>query len=329
MTNSMIQSVAETIIDDPAFRLSREEALELAELPGAYDLELIFYANKIREHYLGNTVFTCAITNAKSGHCTEDCAFCAQSSYNRTGISTYPLLDEDTLVEKALAYNAQGASRYSMVTSGFKLKQDEMDTICRAAERIRNQTNLIICASIGVVDVPYLRQMKNSGITRYHHNLETARSHFDRICTTHRYQDDIDAILLAQSERLDVCSGGIMGLGESWAQRIELAADLRRLDVDAMPLNFLNPIPGTRLEKSTLLSPFQGLRAITITRFLNPARHITICGGRETILADFQSYLFQAGADGLMIGNYLTTHGRDAENDIHMIRHLSLKIECE
>ncbi|MBU0995265.1 MAG: biotin synthase BioB [Proteobacteria bacterium] len=327
MKDDMIQKIAENIITNSSYRLLSEDAVKLALLPTEYDLDLIYHAGKIREHYLGNTIFTCSITNAKSGHCTEDCAFCAQSSYNTTDIKTYPLLDEDILVKKALEYRRQGASRYSMVTSGFKLKQEEMDIICRAAERVRKETDMIVCASVGVIDIPYIRQMKSSGITRYHHNLETSRSYFDAICTTHRYEDDIDAVLLAKQEGMDVCSGGIFGLGETWEQRVELACDLRELDVDAIPLNFLNPIKGTRLEKRNPLKPFDGLKAIAITRFLNPGRHITICGGREITLSDFQSYLFQAGADGLMIGNYLTTLGRAAENDIEMIRQLSLKIE--
>lgn len=327
MKHDLITKITETIISDPSYILSPGEAMKLALLPSRLDFDLVEHAAKIREHFLGNKIFTCSIINAKSGQCTEDCAFCAQSSHHTADIRIYPLLDVDTLVETARKREKEGASRYSMVTSGFKLKQAEIDTICRAADRIRKETGLIICASVGVVDMPYLRQLKSSGITRYHHNLETARSYFHAVCTTHDYEADIEAILLARQEGMDVCSGGIFGLGETWEQRVELAVTLRDLDVDAIPLNFLNPIPGTRLEKRGLLSPVEGLKAIAITRFLNPRRHITICGGRERTLSELQSKLFEAGADGLMIGNYLTTLGRDVEDDMKMIRALSLQIE--
>jgi biotin synthase len=327
MKHELITSLADKILSDASYELSPGEALQLALLPSQHDFFLIEHAGKIRNHFLGNTIFTCSIINAKSGHCTEDCAFCAQSSHHHAGIKTYPLLDGDTLVKTALQREKEGASRYAMVTSGFRLKQAEIDAICRAAERIRKETRLILCASVGVVTIPYLRQMKSSGITRYHHNLETARSYFHEVCTTHDYEADIEAVLLAQQEGMEVCSGGIMGLGETWEQRVELAVTLRDLNVNAIPLNFLNPIPGTRFEKRSPLKGVEALKTIAITRFLNPKRHITLCGGREITLADLQPRLFEAGADGLMIGNYLTTLGRDAADDMEMIRALALHIE--
>ena len=327
MTHDWISSLTETILSDPSYELSPEEALKLARLPSQHDLVLIEHAGKIRRHFWGDVIFTCSIINAKSGHCTENCAFCAQSSHHEARIKTYPLLDMENLVASALQRAQEGASRFAMVTSGFKLKQAEIDTICRAAERIRKESGLIVCASVGVVTIPYLRQMQSSGITRYHHNLETARSYFHEVCTTHDYEADIEAVLLARQEGMAVCSGGVMGLGETWEQRVELAVTLRELDVDAIPLNFLTPIPGTRFEKKSPLKAAEALKIIAITRFLNPTRHITICGGREITLADQQSRLFEAGADGLMIGNYLTTLGRAAADDREMIRALSLHIE--
>jgi biotin synthase len=170
------------------------------------------------------------------------------------------------------------------------------------------------------------RQLKESGITTYHHNLETARSHFDKICTTHDYDEDVATVQIAQSAGLKVCSGGILGLGESWEQRVELAFTLKELDVDSIPINFLNAIPGTPMETRPLLSPMEALKCIALFRMINPEKDITICGGRERTLRDYQSWIFLAGANGFMIGDYLTTKGRNTAMDIEMIKDMGLRL---
>lgn len=310
---------------DAKASISYEEACELSALTNN-TIDLIMCAHKIRNKYKKNNVFTCSIINAKSGFCSEDCAFCAQSAHHKTAIETYSLLGEDELVNTAIRMQEAGATKYSMVTSGFMLKDNEIETIARAASIINKNTDLTICASLGGLTEPMARQLKESGITTYHHNLETARSHFDKICTTHDYDEDVATVQIAQSAGLKVCSGGILGLGESWEQRVELAFTLKELDVDSIPINFLNPIPGTPMETRPLLSPMEALKCIALFRMINPEKDITICGGRERTLRDYQSWIFLAGANGFMIGDYLTTKGRNTAMDIEMIKDMGLRL---
>jgi biotin synthase len=325
MFHPAITATAEQIMENPDYSISFEEACRLAEDSELRPVDLIACADAIRTHYQENRIFTCAIRNAKSGHCRENCAFCAQSAHHRTQIQTYPLLGEEELVQDALRMQAGGATHYSMVTSGFALTDEELDRICRAAETIGKQTDLDICASLGVLTKARARRLKDSGVVRYHHNLETGRSHFAEICTTHDYEDDLDTLRVARAAGLEVCSGGIMGLGESWAQRVELAFTLRELEVDSVPINFLNPISGTRMENRALLPPMEALRCIALFRFIHPRKDITVCGGRGVTLKDYQSWVFMAGANGLMIGDYLTTKGRSVEMDMAMIAAMGLE----
>ncbi|WP_461834667.1 biotin synthase BioB [Desulfothermus sp.] len=305
-------------------KISSSELVPLIDLDNPYDL--FFGATKIREHFKGNKVFTCSIINAKSGMCSEDCAFCAQSKYHNTNISVYPLLSKHELVEKGMYMASMGANKFSFVTSGKKLSKKEIDTICEAAFLLREKTDLKLCASLGILDKDSAVSIKQAGISRYHHNLETARSFFKNICTTHDYDEDVMTIKVARKAGLEVCSGGIMGLGEEFSHRLELAEFLSHLDVDSIPINFLNPIKGTKLQNMPILPPLEALMCIAIFRFLNPEKDITICGGREVCLGDFQSWIFLAGANGIMIGNYLTTLGRDINDDLKMIKQLNLEL---
>jgi len=304
--------------------ISRDQALELAAEDVGQTLDLIACAGKIRQHFRPGPVFKCAIINAKSGRCSEDCAFCAQSAHHRTGAAVYDLLGAEKLEAEGLRAAAAGATNYSVVTSGTSLTDKDLDTVCRVAGRLKSKTGLTLCASLGMLDPNAARRLRDAGVTRYHHNLETARSYFDAICTTHDYDDDILSLEAARTAGLVVCSGGIFGMGESWTQRVELAFTLKELDVDSVPINFLNPIKGTRLQNRPLLPPLEALKIIALYRFILPGKDIPVCGGRETTLGDFQSWIFAAGANGLMIGNYLTTRGRDVEADMAMIRELGL-----
>ena len=324
MFNKKLITITEKIMKDVKNHISYEEACEVSALPVDDTIDIIMCANKIRTKYKKNNIFTCSIINAKSGFCSENCAFCAQSAHHKTEINTYPMLSEEELVDNALRMYEAGATKYSMVTSGYMLTDEEIETVSRAAAIIKKKTDLMICASLGMLTEPMARRLKEGGITTYHHNLETARSYFDRICTTHDYDEDIQTVKFARSTGLRVCCGGILGLGETWEQRIELAFTLKELDVDVIPINFLNPIPGTRLENMPLLSPLEALKSIALFRFINPGKDITICGGREVILRDYQSWTFTAGANGLMIGDYLTTQGRNAEMDINMIKEMGI-----
>ena len=319
MTDQKLSTMAEGIIDGGRKTITQEEALYLSGLQGEAALELLAYAGRVRYRFTKSDVFTCVILNAKSGQCSQDCAFCAQSAHHKTGVKIYPLLDIEMLIENALTAQENGATNFSMVTSGQMLSGKEIDRISLAAEKIRQKTDLTVCASLGELTGDMAKQLKQSGVTNYHHNLETAGSYFHEICTTHDYEEDICTIKEAASAGLRICSGGILGLGESWEQRIELAATLRDLNVDSIPINFLNPIPGTKLENRPLVKPMDALKSIAIFRMMNPEKDIPICGGREITLKDLQSWVFMAGANGLMIGNYLTTKGRSIEMDMEMI----------
>jgi biotin synthase len=318
MFNKKLIEITEKIINRRG-TISYEEACELARLPGSETIDLLFCAHKIKERFKKNNTILCSIINAKAGFCTEDCAFCAQSSHHKTAIKTYELMQEEDMVQNAVQFKKNGATRFSMVTSGYMLTDAEIDTICRSTDAIVRKTDLTVCASLGMLTEFRARRLKEGGTSVYHHNLETARSFFDQVCTTHDYDEDIETVKLAKSSGLKVCSGGILGLGETWEQRVELACTLRELDVDGIPLNFLNPIAGTKMEKRPLLGPFEALKCIALFRFINPEKDILICGGREVTLRDYQSWIMLAGANGFMIGNYLTTQGRNVTMDMDML----------
>lgn len=324
MVNKRLLNTAEKIVKEGSDFLSYEEACELFTISPEHTLDLIMGANSIRRKFKGDSVFTCSIINAKSGFCRENCAFCPQSAHHKTDIATYPLMNTDELVGAALNMYEAGAVKYSMVTSGYMLNDEEIDRICRAATIIREKTPLAVCASLGMLTPSMAGRLVESGITTFHHNLETARSFFSSICTTHEYDEDLQTIAHVKAAGMKICSGGILGLGETWEQRVELAFTLKELDVDRIPLNFLNPIPGTRMEDRPLLPPLEALRSIALFRYVNPGKDITICGGREVTLRDYQSWIFAAGANGVMIGNYLTTQGRSAAMDMEMIKEFNL-----
>jgi biotin synthase len=290
-------------------------------------IELIMCANTIRQAFKGDSVFTCSIINAKSGSCSQDCAFCAQSAFHNTGVRQYPMLSAKELIDSAREMHQAGATKYSFVTSGLAPDDKGLETIKTATRTILQETDLGVCASLGMLTPEKADKLKAGGVTTYHHNLETARSHFDKICTTHTYDTDIETVKTARAAGFRVCSGGILGLGESWNQRVELAFTLKELAVDCIPLNFLNPIPGTRLEHQPLMTPMDALKSIALFRMINPTKDITICGGREVTLKDYQSWIFLAGANGFIVGNYLTTGGRSADLDIQMIHDMGLKVQ--
>jgi len=324
MIDPKLDRITTGLIHGNRSSITDKEASYLTALTGEKLFDLMTCADKIRRRFKKDKVFTCVIVNAKSGRCGEDCAFCAQSAHHKTGVEVYPLLDEETLFRKALLAQKAGATNYSMVTSGHRISGEEMERILRVTEKILKETNLTVCSSLGALTGDMANQLRQGGITNYHHNLETARSYFHNICTTHDYDEDIQTIAEAKSSGLRVCSGGILGLGESWEQRIELAFTLKELKVDSIPINFLNPIPGTKLENQPLMKPLDALKSVAIFRMIHPERDITICGGREITLKDMQSWVFTAGANGLMTGNYLTTKGRNIETDMEMIESLGL-----
>lgn len=306
--------------------ITYDEALALTNIDESEVPLLCGFAHKIRDKFMGDTVDLCAIVNGRSGRCSEDCRFCAQSAHYKARIDIYPLLDEERLLAEARKMENAGANRFSIVTSGRGTEQDaEFPLIVKAIKRINNETDLKTCVSLGTMSAEHARVLKEAGVSRYHHNLETAQSFFARICTTHGYEERLATIRHCKQAGLEVCVGGIFGLGETAAQRVEFAFTLKNIGVDSVPINILNPIPGTPLENAERLSPMEILKSVAIYRFILPGINIRFCGGREVNLGEFQSMGLLAGANGLMIGNYLTTAGRDAAMDIQMIRKAGLK----
>jgi biotin synthase len=306
---------------------TEDELLRLAAVAGIDRFALFLGASRIREHFTGLQVSLCAIINAKSGRCPENCSFCAQSAHHTTDVPVYPLVDEERIVACAKEAEANGSSCYGIVTSGTGISSgDELDRVCSALRRIRRETGISPSCSLGIIDSATARALKDAGAETYHHNLETSRSFFPRVCTTHDYEEDLATVRAAKEAGMKVCCGGIFGLGETMAQRIEMALTIRELAVDSVPLNFLNPIPGTRLADADNLTPLECLTTIALYRFALPDLKIAVCGGREKNLRDLQSWIFFAGASGTMIGNYLTTTGRAPEQDWQMLKDLDVSI---
>lgn len=306
---------------------SPEDAARLLGLTRQPDIMLLVaHANMVRQRFHGPDIDLCAIVNAKSGRCTEDCAFCAQSAHYPTAARSYPLMRSRDITAAARRCLASGARRFSIVTSGRGIAAPrEFARITAAVAKLAALPGMRPCASLGILAPDQFARLRQAGLMRYHHNLETAASFYPRICTTHSFAQRAAAVRAAKAAGLEVCCGGILGLGETPAQRIELAFALRRHGVDCVPLNFLNPLPGTPLAGEPPLPPPDILKAIAMFRFVLPKTELRICGGREKNLRTLQPLIYLAGANGAMTGNYLTTAGRDPETDIREIIDLGLR----
>lgn len=301
--------------------LSVEQALQILTAEGSKLTAFMAGAQRLKEKYCGSRIDTCSIINAKSGYCSENCSFCAQSIHNKTSIKTYPLRSVDDILQGAIAAQALGSQCYGIVTSGTRIEQgEEFEQLLTAIRKIRQKTTITPSASIGILDCNSANALYEAGCGTYHHNLETARSYFGEVCTTHSYDENVDTIKFAKETGMQVCCGGLFGLGESLEQRVELGLTLRSLEVDSVPINFLNPVAGTPLEGREQLTPLDCLRIICLYRYLLPDKKITVCGGRDKNMRDFQSAIFMAGASGVMIGNYLTTSGRNGQIDRQMLQ---------
>lgn len=306
--------------------ITLDEAGTLMGIKGQKDLvHLLSCANIIRDEFKGNAIDFCSIINAKSGKCSEDCTFCSQSAHYNANIKSYPLIAKEEIIKKAQRAASLGINRFSIVVSGRALEnKKEWDNICEAINVISSTGIIKTCASLGTLTREAAGDLKKAGLTRYHHNLETAESYFSTICTTHPFSERVNTVIAAHEEGLEVCSGGLMGLGETLEQRIELAFALRDLAVDSIPINTLNPIAKTPLEKAPPVHPMEILKIIAIYRFINPKKGIRLCGGREKNLRSVQTLIFFAGANGVMTGDYLTTPGCDIKDDMQMIKDLML-----
>lgn len=305
--------------------ISREEALWLSHQP--LD-ELCAAADRLRQHFRGNTFDLCTILNAKSGLCPEDCRFCAQSAHNHTGAEVYPLLSGETIVQAALKNQSQGVLRFSIVTSGKRLSQEEVEVLCRVIQRIRQVCSISLCGSFGLLNEAQYTMLKKAGISRIHNNLETSRRNFPNICTTHTFDDKVASIRAAQAAGLTVCSGGIMGLGETEEDRIDMALTLRELGIKSVPLNLLNPIPGTPMAGNKRLTSDDMRRIAAVYRFLLPDAFIRLAGGRG-LLPDKGAGCFLSGANAAISGDMLTTAGITVETDLTLLDKLGYEVKLE
>jgi biotin synthase len=319
-----ISSAIETILNDTS--VDYDVACTLAHVKGSDLWDLFAAAGRVRGHFRGETVDICSIVNAKSGACSENCSYCAQSVHHATGARVYPLISVDSMAEAAVSAKRNGAKRFCIVTSGRAVdSREDLETIAEGIGKVRD-IGLSPCATLGTLTKDQLSYLKNAGLQRYHHNIETSREFFSQICTTHSFDERIEVLKNARSLGLSACSGGILGMGESMEDRIKMAFILREIDVDSVPINFLMPIIGTPLESVIPITPLVALHSLALFRLIMPKKEIRVCAGRGTVLGQLHPLIFAAGADGFMIGNYLTTSGLDPEGDLKMVRDLGLTI---
>ncbi|MFQ5598581.1 MAG: biotin synthase BioB [Nitrospiria bacterium] len=308
-------------------RLSYEEGCRLMAAEGPDIMDLISSANRVRLHYFGDSIRLCSIINAKSGACSENCSFCSQSAYHGTSISTYSLLDSQSLKEAAKEAEGNRAEAFGLVAAWWGLREGpDLEAILDRIRDLAAAGHIRTDASLGIIETQEIAfKLKDAGLEYYNHNLETARSFFPNICTTHSYDDRLQTIEYCKKAGMGICSGGIFGMGEVRDQRVELAVALQSVGADVVPLNFLHAIQDTPLEDSPPLRPMEILKIIAVYRLMLPSKDIMTAGGREVHLRDLQSWMFTAGASHTLVGNYLTTSGRKSEDDLRMIEDLDLK----
>lgn len=297
---------------------------EAAELYGAPLEKLCSRADEIRRKFCGNKFDICTIINGKSGKCSENCKFCAQSAHNPTGAVSYPLLSADEIAEAAAKDAQRGVLRFSIVTSGKRLSEKEVDAACETIRRIKRETDISICVSFGLLDKEQFIKLKDAGAERVHNNLETSRRNFPNVCTTHTFDDKLAAIRAAKNVGLEVCSGGIMGLGETEEDRIDMAFCLRELGIKSVPLNMLNPIAGTPMQNNKKLGTEDMRRIVAVYRFILPDAFIRLAGGRG-LLSDKGESCFRSGANAAISGDMLTTAGITVETDFVMLNKLKYR----
>ena len=291
--------------------MRKEDLLDFVQQPL---LEIISIANSIRKRFCGNKFHLCSIINARSGLCSGDCAYCAQSKVSSARIDIYPMKEKKEIVSYARKMKELGATRFSIVTSGERLTDRELNVVIESIPEIKKM-GIEVCASLGMLDKDQLSALRAAGLDRYHHNIESSPRFYPQIVSTHKIEDRIRTIELAKEVGLSVCSGGILGMGEDWQDRVEMALLLRNLDVDSVPLNFLLPIPGTPLGNREMIDPISALRCIALFRYALPNKEVRIIAGREKVFGDMQLIAFLSGANGMMIGGYLTTKGDPIQRD--------------
>ncbi len=303
--------------------ISRQEAIDLYKED--YD-ELRKAAEEIREHFCQDQFDMCTIINAKSGRCPENCKFCAQSAHSNTEVEAYSLLDKDIIVKDAVDKYRRGVPRYSLVSSGRSLTEDDIDKVCEIVKEIHQQEPEVkVCLSGGLISAEGFKKLKDAGVLRIHNNLESSENFFKEICTSHTYDQKIQAIKDAKNAGMEVCSGGIIGLGEDIEDRVDMFFNLRNLNVASIPVNVLNPVKGTPMENNKILDQEEINRTIAICRFINPKAAIRLAGGRAN-MEELGKSCFRSGANAAITGDMLTTRGASLEDDMQMVKEMDYDI---
>src|SRR5438477_3944759 len=307
--------------------ISPHEALALGELEEHTEIEaLVERAFRARVERFGDSTDMCSLVNAKSGGCAEDCGFCAQSRFAEADTPMHAMMSPEQILEHARAAEAAGAHRFCMVTQGQGLSKRDFERILEGARLVARHTNLKRCASIGHMSVERARALREAGIQRVHHNVETAESYYDEVSTTVRYEGRIRTVQAVREAGLETCVGGILNLGESREQRVEMAFQLASLDPTSVPINLLNPRPGTKFGDRELIDPWEAVKWIAIVRLILPEALFRLCGGRVENLGELQPLAVKAGLNGVMMGNFLTTLGSTPEHDRALFEDLGLNV---
>lgn len=303
--------------------ISREEADEIAA--NAPLDELCDAADEISRHFVGTKVDSCSIVNARSGDCGEDCKWCAQSARHKTGCESYRFLSKEETLDAARKNEEAGIYRFSLVTSGRTMPEKDLDYFCEIYRELDASTDLYLCASMGLLTKSQLAKLKESGVKRYHCNMETSSGFFPKLCTTHTPEDKIKTIKAARELGMDVCSGGIIGMGESLADRLDFAFELAALDVDSVPMNILDPIPGTPLENTPLISEEDIIRTAAMFRLILPRKSIRFAGGRKRLSQESMLRMMKGGVNGVLMGDMLTTVSNTIADDRKLFEKASME----
>jgi biotin synthase len=325
MQTIAIQEAGQVVINSGE-GISKETAYELLEIPDSEILLLAYAANQVRERFMGKKVDLCTLINAKSGRCSEDCAFCSQSKHYQTGVAEYEFVSVEQVISAAKSAERNGVHEFCIVAAWKTIPDEIFPKVKEAVRAVKQNTHLQVTCSLGFLTDQQAKELKEAGADKYNHNLESASSHYGNICTTHTHQQRTNTIEQIHAAGLESCCGGILGMGETPRQRIDLAFEWKALNVACIPVNILNPRPGTPLAELEPLPPMEIIKTIAIYRLILPKAVIKVAGGRERNLRDLQATALMAGANGLIVGNYLTTLGRDPEEDLQMIKDLGLEV---
>ena len=324
-THERLSELGQRVLDGG--QVTREEAMWLFSLESAADIfDLLSWANRLRDRFKGNKVHLCSIVNAKAGACSENCSFCAQSSFHQTGSPRYGFVDPEPVIEAADEANRNNVTAVGLVAAWKGLNEGPMlDEVCDRIRELKASGKTRPDASLGIIkNQNVANRLKEAGLECYGHNLESSKRFFPKHCTTHTYEDRVETIGYLKKAGIKICSGGIIGMGETREDRCDLAFSLKEIGANVVPINILNPIKGTPFENNPPLPPMEILKTIACFRFILPRQEIMIAGGRTVNLRDMQSMIFTAGASALMVGNYLTTLNQSVEKDLQMLKDLGL-----